>query len=203
MFRIQEAIKYGWDKFKANLQLSILTTLLTVIVGFVGDKTYWFIGIVMIVASIIIRIGYTKIFLKITDGESPKFAEIFQEYPLFWKYAGVSILQGLAMIGGIILLIIPGIIWGVRFSFAGLILIDTRTSPMSAMKESYAITKGKFWQVFWFLIVVGLINILGFIAFGIGLLVSIPISLFAQIYVYRELSKAKAGLIETVSPQSA
>ena len=217
MFSIETSIKYGWQKIKEHMELVLFTTFLILAVGSLtgfgdnggqGHEGVYFSGLslfgfLVMIFLIIIRIGYTKIFLRIHDGESPKFVDIFQEYRIFWRYLGVSILVGLTVAGGLILLIIPGIIWLVRFSFSPIIIIDNKVSPVAAMKESYAITKGSFWKILLFWIVIGLINLLGLIFFGIGLLITVPVSTFASIYVYRELSKVKAGLIQSPSPQVA
>jgi len=172
--------------------------------SFTADKAYWFISIFFIIISIIVRIGYTKIFLRVSDGESPKILEIFNEYKLFWKYIWISILHGLVIIGGLLLLIIPGIFWAIRFSFASIILIDTTLGPVASMKESYAITKGNFWKLLLFWIVIGLINLIGLMLFMVGLLISIPVSTIATIYIYRKLSRSKAGIIiSDASPTTA
>ncbi len=204
MFSIKESLKYGWQKSKEHLELVLFTTLLTLGVGFfVGDKKYGFFNFLLMIFLLIIRIGYTKIFLRIYDGESPKFVEIFQEYRTFWRYLGTSILTCLTILGGFILLIIPGIFWAVRFSFAPIIVVDTKSGPVISMKESWAITKGKFWKILLFWLTIIGFNMLGVLALGIGLLVTIPVSNFASIYVYRELTKTKAGLISTPSPQTS
>jgi len=199
MFSIKESIKYGWTKFKENVELSLLTTLLLLAVGSMsGGKEAHFgsflFNIGVIVFMIIIRIGYTKIFLRIYDGNKPKFSEIFQEYSMFWRYLGVSILTPLVVLGGLILLIIPGIIWAVRFSFAPVIVIDTKMGPINSMKESYAITKGNFWKLLLFWIVLGLLNLAGLILIGVGLLASIPVSTLAYIYIYRNLTQSRAAV---------
>jgi uncharacterized membrane protein len=210
MFSIKESVKYGWNKSKEHLELVLFSTLLVLaigsLVGSIDDhrgglniSTFGFVGAIFM---IIIRIGYNKIFLRIHDGESPKFVEIFQEYRIFWRYLSVSILFPLAVLGGFILLVIPGIIWAVRFSFSPLIVIDTKIGPVASMKESYAITKGYFLHLLFFWIALAAINFLGLIFFGIGLLVTIPVTTLAAIHVYRELYKAKAGLIKTSSPQA-
>jgi uncharacterized membrane protein len=202
MFSIKESIKYGWRKSKEHLELVLFSTLLILGVGsLVGRASI--LGLVGIIFSIIVRIGYTKIFLRIHDGETPKFVEIFEEYRTFWRYLGTCILTFLTVIGGLILLIIPGIFWAVRFSLAPLIVIDTKMGPKTSMKESYAITKGKFWKLLLFWITIGLFNLLGLILLGVGLLVTVPVSTLASVYVYRELSKARAGLLQTASPQTA
>ncbi len=207
MFSIKAAISYGWQKFKANLSLCLVSTLIIFLIGIVGELDWvsdnLILSLILFIASIIARIGYTKIFLRIYDGESPKASEMSDEYKLFWKYLGVSILSGLAVVGGLILLILPGIFWAVRFSFATIILVDTKTGPITAMKESYAMTKGKFWKLFLFWLAIAGINILGFIAFGVGALVSVPVSLLAIVYVYRELSKNLVPLVEGLTPTTA
>lgn len=213
MFSIKESIKYGWNKAKEHMELALFATLLILAVGSlagmgdVGGENYnpglSLLGFIALIFSIIIRIGYTKIFLRIYDGETPKFSDMFQEYKMFWKYLGTSILMPLAILGGLILLIVPGIIWAIRFSLAPIIVIDVRTGPIASMKESYAITRGNFWKLLGYWLVIGLFNLVGLILFGIGLIITIPVSTLASIYVYRELSKAKAGLTQVSSPQTA
>ncbi len=202
-------MKYGWEKSKEHMELVFFATLLTLAVGLftevidVGEKgdniSFSFLGLLAVIFSIIIRIGYNKVFLKIHDGGTPKFVEIFQEYRTFWRYLGVSILMPLTVLAGLLLLIVPGIIWAVRFSFSPLIVVDTKTGPVKAMRESWAITKGNFWTLLGFWLVIGLINIAGLAVFGIGLLITIPISTFASVYVYRLLSQAKAGVTTAVA----
>ena len=211
MFSIKESVKYGWAKTKENMELVLFATLLILAVGSLSGKMdsnykgfdFSLLGLIATIFLIIVRIGYNKIFLRIYDGETPKFSEIFKEYRIFWRYLGVSILYPLAILGGLILLIIPGIIWAVRFSFSPLIVVDTKIGPVAAMKESYAITKGSFWKLVLFWISVALLNILGFILFGIGLIISVPVTTFATIYTYRLLSQKKAALAQTLSPQTA
>src|SRR5690242_11793244 len=126
MFSINAALKFGWEKFKANLGLSLGATLLVLALGALGeifDRSFILI-LVLVIVSVVTRIGYTKIFLKMADGESPVFKEIFEHYNLFWKFLGTAILTALAVMGGFILLIIPGIIFGLKFSFAQFITVD-------------------------------------------------------------------------------
>jgi uncharacterized membrane protein len=195
MFSIKESIQYGWRMMRENMKLCLFSTLLLVAAG-AFSKVDGLLSLLLIIFMLIIRIGYTKIYLRMNDGEKPKFGDMFEEYALFWKYLGVSILQGLVVLGGLILVIIPGIVWAVRFSFSPIILIDTKVSPVKAMKESYAITKGKFWKLLGFWLVIIVFNIIGMIIVGVGLLFTVPISMFASIHVYRKLSSAQVPLVQ-------
>lgn len=200
---IKNSLSYGWGKVKENLEIVLFTTLLMLAVGAIsggeGGIGWSMLQILAAIFMLIIRIGYTKIFLRMFDNDKPKFNDLFKEYHLFWKYLGATILYGLVVFAGLILLIIPGIIWAVRFSFSRIIVVDAQMGPVAAMKESYELTRGKFWDLLGFWVVVILVNILGLLVLGIGLLVTVPMTTFAAIYVYRELSKSKAALATTAA----
>jgi uncharacterized membrane protein len=205
MFSIKETLVYGYRTAKENLEIVLFTTLFVLALGVMGNwgdmggrhEGYGLLGFIFTILSFIIRIGYTKIFLKIYDGDKPEFTEIFKSYALFWKYLGLTILLVLSVGLGLVLLIIPGIYIALRLSFSSLILVDTNIGIIDSMKESWRITKDHISKLFLFWITIALINIAGVILFGIGLVASVPISLFASIYVYRELTKKNAGIVVT------
>lgn len=209
MFSIKESILYGWNKVKEHMELLLFATLSILATGgliggiseykqSINISIFWIIGAIFLV---IIRIGYNKILLRIHDGENPKFTDIFKEYKTFWKYFAVSILFQLIVLLGLIFFIIPGIILLVRLSFSLLIVIDTKIGPITAMKESRAITKDSFLKLFFFWIIIVFINFIGLMIFGIGLLITIPMTTLAVIHVYRTLSQKKASFIQRAFPQ--
>jgi len=57
------------------------------------------------------------------------------------------ILYTLITLVGTILLIIPGIIWGIKFQFFGYFIVDKGLEPIEALKRSAAITKGVRWSL--------------------------------------------------------
>jgi len=69
------------------------------------------------------------------------------------------------------------------------LIIDKSMGPIEALKISWHITDGSFWNLiaYWF-VVLG-INILGVLALGIGLLWSIPTTVLASAHIYRQLSQ--------------
>ncbi|MBD3251451.1 hypothetical protein GF380_03275 [Candidatus Uhrbacteria bacterium] len=68
-----------------------------------------------------------------------------------WTYAVplilTGLLVGLATLGGFILLILPGIYLAIRLGFAQLAVIDKKMQPTQAFKNSWELTKGRFWPV--------------------------------------------------------
>lgn len=96
-------------------------------------------------------------------------------------YAGLSLLQGLAILCLIILLIIPGIIFSVFWSFSAYFLILENKGITESMKESKQLVKGRWWKVFGYSLLFGLI-VFG-LAFGAGLVISI-LSIFLNMIPY-------------------
>ncbi len=69
----------------------------------------------------------------------------WRRFARFWL---LSVFISLAFIFGLILLIIPGIIFGVWFAFAPYFLVDQDLNVIDSMKSSKNLLKGRFWKVF-------------------------------------------------------
>jgi len=59
---------------------------------------------------------------------------------------------------------------------------------MDAIKDSWKMTKGYKWKLLWLGIVVFFFNILGFLALGIGLIITLPVSSIIMTAAYKSLS---------------
>lgn len=197
-FSISEAIHFGWNTMKSNLGFFIgllifvfLFTSLSSIIAAKATEANIFLGIIFYIAdfslSIIISIGLVKIALRFCDNEKGRFADLFSQYPLFPQYLVGSILYGLIVFAGTILLIIPGIIWGIQFCFYDYFIVDKGLGPIEALKRSSAITKGVKWDLFLFFLILSGINLLGALCLLIGLFVTIPTTMVALAFVYRKL----------------
>lgn len=206
-FSISEALEFGWQTFRKNVGFFIL---LLIIVGLLftlpdiiakqlrkeNPLLGFIIDILSFVLNILISIGLVKISLRFCDGEKGKFSDLFSCYPLFFRYLFGSILYGLIILFGLILLIIPGIIFTIQFFFYDYFIVDKKIGPIEALKRSLAITKGIKWDLFAFILLLGAINFLGALAFFVGLFITIPITIIAEAFVYRKL------LTQTETPQT-
>lgn len=95
----------------------------------------------------------------------------------------IDMLLGLLGILGLIILVF----FGIRLMFFNYFIVDKGLGPIMAIKASFQTTQDVFWLLFGFLIVIGLINILGALVFLVGLFVTIPTTLLAITFVYRKL----------------
>lgn len=76
----------------------------------------------------------------------------------FWRMLGLTIVLMLAVIGLCLLLIIPGIIFSVFWLFSMYILVSEDTGIIEAMKRSKLFVKGRWWTVFGYLLLFGLLT---------------------------------------------
>ncbi len=128
-----------------------------------------FIGFVVIsIASIIIGLWSqtTQYFSLIKMGDSEK--EVFKiGYQKIGKFLLLSIVLGLIIIGGIVLLIIPAVIFGVWYSFSTFLVLDKGMGIKEALRTSKMMVKGKFWKI------LGRSVAFGLFSFVIAILLSI------------------------------
>lgn len=67
----------------------------------------------------------------------------------YWvPYVVLSLLFGIAVSAGFMLLVVPGIIIGIRFAFAEFDLLLNDSSPTDALKSSWQQTERYFWTLF-------------------------------------------------------
>jgi hypothetical protein len=98
-----------------------------------------------------------------------------------------EVVVGIIIAGGLILLIVPGIYWGLTYGLAPMVCAARKCGVLDALRESRRITVGRRGTLFWFgLLCIG-VNVLGALALGVGLLVTIPTTVIATAHVFRRL----------------
>lgn len=206
-FSKKEAIKFGWETMKANFWFFAGLLLIMFAVSFIPGEISrelkgvapflsFIFALIGWILDIIIGIGVIKIALDFVDNRKSEYKELFTHYKLFFRYLGASILYGLIVLGGFILLIAPGVIWAIKFSFFRYFIVDKNAGVMESLKLSAEATKGMKWNLFLLGIILIGIVILGAIALGIGLFAAIPTVTIAYACVYRKLSSYLEGQLE-------
>lgn len=199
-FSIREAISFGWVTTKANLGLFIGLTVVLVVVSGLGGAVSAAVPILgwaaSLILDVIITMGVIRILLKFVDGGKGEFQDLWANFDMILDYIGAAVLYSLITIAGLILLIVPGIIWGIKYSYFGFLIVDKRCRATEALRQSAALTQGAKWQLFLLGLAFFGINLLGALCFGIGLLVTIPVTWLASAFVYRRLQGNPAESLE-------
>ncbi len=78
-------------------------------------------------------------------------------YKMFWPVLWVAVLRVLIVAGGLLLLIVPGIIWGLQYSLATQVAVIEGKRGRDALRRSKELTKGRMFETLVNLGVIGLI----------------------------------------------
>ncbi len=203
-FSKKEALSFGWQKTKENfpffLGLLIIAGIIYYFPSIMADRIkdsakilYVVISLASAVVNWLIQLGLIRIFLKFCDAQKAKIADLFAEYRLLLKFIGATIIYSLIVLGGFILLIIPGIIWSVRFGFFSYLIVDKNMGVIESLKKSREITKGATWELLVFGLLTFLVILLGVLALLVGLFAALPTAMLAWAFVYRRLLAASAN----------
>lgn len=199
-FPISESVRYGWDTFKANVGFFIGLLIIIFLVHFffsvfasLFERRLPLFALLFnlgsILASIVINIVTIKIALKFCDRSTrPTMEDIYFSASLFYKFVLGYFLYTLIVVAGLLLLIIPGIIWSIKYLYIVYLIVDKEMGPMEAMRQSAHITNGVKWELFAFMLLLMIINMAGVFFFLLGLFVTIPVTIVAMAYMYRKLS---------------
>ena len=203
-FSSGEAIRFGWEMVKENLKffigLSVAILAVFALANVIGTSLQHAGGFVIFLfqaafffLSTYVAIIVSRMSLNFVDNGTSSWGELFAPKVNFWTYLLASLLFNLITFAGTLLLIVPGIIWGVMFAFYNYFVIDKQDNVMDSLKASAAATKGSRWGLFLFFLTLLGINILGLLALVVGLVVTLPLSALATAHVYRQLNAAEAS----------
>jgi len=195
-FSISAAFSAGWEAFAARVGFFIGFIVLLGVLSIIPQLIIQQIEIVWLAVVLNIAfqlfqyylaVGVVRISLLAVDGSPFGISDLFTGGPLFVPYVLSSLLYGLMLLVGLVLLVVPGIMVGVIFGQYRYCVIYQGLGPVDALKASAAITKGARWKLLGFDFMLILLNLLGALPLGLGLFVTIPMSLVASAQVYRTL----------------
>ncbi|MHC5062007.1 MAG: hypothetical protein ACYTFK_13090 [Planctomycetota bacterium] len=219
-FSFSDVLGYGWRVTKANFGFFVGIGVVFIIAICLPEiariivqnlhlpKAYNIAAVILIqilgwLISIILGIGLIKIALSFCDERKPTFGTLFDAADCFWRYLGAGILYLLIVYAGFVLLIVPGIIWAIKFSLCYYFVVDKGLGPIDALKASSRTTMGVKGELFGFGIVCGLINMLGLLCLLVGIFATYPVVIVANALVYRQLMAQTLDLAEFGIGQAA
>ncbi len=135
-----------------------------------------------------LQVGMTRISLDAARGKAPELGTLFAGADRFFPFFILNILMALAIVLGLVLLIVPGIIIGVGLSMAPFYVVEAGMGPIDAMKASWSATRGQRGEVF----VLGIagfgLSLLGALMCCVGLLATTPILYVAMAVAFIRMS---------------
>jgi len=212
-FSIGQVISKGWNIFsqKFGIVLKFLfvgvfamfvVQLIVSMFGTSDNSTIGFIGgIVTYVFNIFISIGLIKAMMHIVRDEPVELNTLFSGKDQVLKYILVSILLSILIGLGFILLILPGIYLMLRFMFVPYLLVDKEDMSIEDLfSASSTMTKGIKFNLFLYGITIFIMNVIGMIPLGFGLLITMPVSFLSFIVLYETLLRDDSASTPTLTP---
>jgi len=173
MISISDLITKSWDFYRKNfkLLLPVLGIMFAISAAETIARSFWsatgsflrvstinfFIALPFYVAMLWITVALVELLARGVKGEKIDLENLYsialQKLPMALL---VSIIVGAAVIGGTILLVIPGIIFAVWFHFTIYNYLLEGKTKLEALKESKILVKGRWWPVFLRIVLVNL-----------------------------------------------
>lgn len=196
---VRHAFDFAWPALKKQLGLFtavLLTTLaawvVLEIVVIAGQRFGILLWTVMHLAFLIffagVELGLLQMCRALSDGKVPAFADTFAHLPLGPKFLAAQILYLLMVVIGLLLLVVPGVYLAVRYALFGFSFADGETNLLRCFQQSAILSKGAAIGLLQVLAALFFLNVLGASLLGLGLLITVPLSVLIMTDVYRQLA---------------
>lgn len=209
-FSFKEIFAFGWARTKQHAWFVALSIVLISIITSAVERNHF----MCMVVSLMCVLSIVSVSLLISRGHSFSFHDFItpllspKKVLKFFAVTGVICIPALLLISPLIagialrdpmfvrfgaLLLIPLIYLSTRLKFYPYVVLENENASVKELlKISYKLTANRFLSVFTFLLLATLLNILGIALIGFGLLVTMPVTIFAFAHMYDKLKNHTA-----------
>jgi len=201
---IGEAVDFAWSAYGKRWRL--LTSVLLAMLGAwvvlevlvfttqrLGILVWALEHIAFLLCFAGIEVGLLRIGLALEDGRKARLADAFNHFSLAPSFLAGQLLYLAMVIAGLVLLVVPGILVAARFALFGFQNASGESGVLRSFKQSWNLTRGATSRLAASLITLFVFNLLGAALLGVGLFVTVPISVLMMASINRQLSAAAPG----------
>jgi uncharacterized membrane protein len=170
-------ISIGWDMVKADLGSFILAALVFSLLS----------SMVPVIIQGPLLAGFHIYCTKKLFNRPADFADLFKGFNYLIPTLVAGLLISLFVALGTLACIVPGLVVAAMYKFTYLFIFDKRMDFWPAMQASHAVVRNDYVGFTLFLVVLGLINLLGVLCCLVGVFVTIPLSIAAITAAYRDI----------------
>ncbi|MFB0565606.1 MAG: hypothetical protein ACETWK_08010 [Candidatus Aminicenantaceae bacterium] len=200
---------FGWERMrKFFLDLFLITMIVGVVLiplGMIqsldGRETPG--GVILRIFSLAyflllfapIDYGSAFVFLKATRGKQFEVKDMFVSFENYLNVVLAKLLVSSIIAIGIVLLIVPGIIFACKLAFVKYLVLDKKMDPVEAVKKSWKMTRGHAGNIFLLGLLAIPIGIAGLICLAVGIIPAvmwIRCAFASMYYAVSEAEKATA-----------
>jgi hypothetical protein len=199
--RVTPHFETGWRLFKSHASVFVVSMLLLFLSWVVLEIAVVFLHRLGLAVWLVIHLVWLFLFsgmlvglhvmaLKSVDDEIPRVGDLFGSLERGPAYLLALSIYCLAVSGGLVLVIVPGIYLAIRYCLFAQVITDTSASALGALRKAAALAHGNLAPLGVLFLIAFLLNIAGMALLGIGLIISFPVSLLAIAGSYRSLQPA-------------
>lgn len=183
---IGTCLREGWALYT---QRPALLSGATALVALINAVASW-IPLANLLTYPVLLAGLYLLVMRVEAGEAVSLNVLFDGFSQILPLVLASLLSGLLIAIGLLILVVPGVYLAIAYGFTTLNIIDRGLDFWPAMEASRKeITQHFLGYVGLGLILLALI-FAGALAFGVGLLVALPVCIAAHYRFYRRLHDA-------------
>jgi uncharacterized membrane protein len=133
--------------------------------------------------------GFYLVANKISRNEQVIYPDFFKGFRYYLPVVLVWLVGQVLTVLGLFALILPGVYLMVGYMFAVLISLFSGLDFWESLEFSRKVVHKKWSKFFIFGLVLALMNVLGAFAFGVGLVITIPVTYYAIYHVFEGLNR--------------
>ncbi len=196
---LTEALHHGWQATSQYIGFYVTLVFLIILLNLipsVSDAIFNSNSIysgairgICVLLIALVTLGMIRTSIKSDDKKEPNLIELFHT-KRFVNYFLASVVYLGLFVGGLILFIVPGFYWALKYQFATYIVAEEDVTIAQAFHDSAVLVRGHEWDLFGYWLIMFLMNMVGLLFFGIGIIITLPITVVGYSYLYRQLRDA-------------
>lgn len=127
--------------------------------------------------------GFIKMSLEVFEKGASRINVLFSCKDLSIRLVLLHMLVCIITAFGLALLVVPGIYWMIRYSFAPYAMVDKNLGVMESLRYSWQLTKTNKWNLLGLVIVQTIITAIAGLTY-VGFIITLPATLLMTIYAY-------------------
>lgn len=189
-FDLDQVFRKSWEMFLKQPLFSMAFTLLIFSLQLLAlvylDKFVFLFGLLLAPP---LYSGFYLVAFKISAGQPVVYPDFFKGFTYYFPTVLIWLVGQVLVSLGIFALIIPGVYLAVAYNFAVLMAIFGGFDYWSALEESRKLITVRWWKFFVYTLLLLLINLGGILTFGVGLLVSVPVTFYSTYILFEQLTR--------------
>lgn len=188
-FDIKEILTKAWEMFKsrASFHIGYMVIIAAIQAGFtIYLPDYTFIYSILLAPPIMC--GFYLVANRQSQREYLDFQNYFDGFKYWWNLVSTNLISSIVIVLGILCFILPGIYLLIGYMFCMLFVIFGGFDFWTSMELSRRLVHTNWLKFFLFGLVLLLLNLVGFLALMVGLLVTVPMTYLSIYILFEELT---------------